>query len=141
MTSAYSTLILAAVIACGASTAYSQQSMEAEVPFAFTVRGEAMPAGGYYIHATRAAGGAKVITINGPDNRHSVTSVALISFDSKGPVERPHMQFMCGAKGCALDQIWNNESGGVQIARPYEKASEKERVATVYLTPTGSKAD
>ena len=108
-------MMLAAVLLTAASTVASAQAMKAEIPFAFHAAGKAMPAGVYRVTAAKAESQFELVSSN---TRDRILLVPHISQDPQKSWKNGKsgvLQFVCGARGCALAQIWNYGSTSAHV--------------------------
>lgn len=109
-----------------ASAAYAQVSypLRADIPFAFNVRGEALPAGTYRVSYSPTPG---LLTITGVDpNAGTALALARSEVDPKGASGEARLVFHCTGKNCSLAEVWQGSTGaGVQLP----KASSERRVS------------
>jgi len=126
-------LFAAAALSLG-TAAYGQNTMRANVPFAFAVRGVAGASSGQYTVRLENNGAGSIAQI-----RDSVTGKGVVSLatplDSKvGAAIRPHLVFLCAEAGCQLSEIWTF-TGGFKI--PVKHVRESEYVASIPLVTAG----
>jgi hypothetical protein len=124
-------MLTAAVLTLGAAAAYGQNTMTANVPFAFQTIGGLQAAGHYEV--APVSGFARTLSL-----RNLETSKAILLGIGTGADRteggRPRLVFNCGSESaCVLTSVWLDDGRIYAYPRPHRKPSELERVAVIYL--------
>ncbi|HKD05841.1 MAG TPA: hypothetical protein VKB79_08060 [Bryobacteraceae bacterium] len=126
----------AAGLALLSASAFAQDNMTADIPFAFHADKVSFPAGSYRVDADRTHGGTPVIVLR--NQRDKTSALALGSpLGTQVGSQRPHLVFRCNEGGCNLRQIWTPDGGYGYPSHPKDRSDD--RIALIPLTT--SKAD
>src|SRR5271154_861897 len=96
-------IMLAASAALLGTTAYGQTQMKAEIPFAFRIANETLPAGSYVIYRQSLGVMTRMILEN-VASHHTVYAVGAF-VDSYDRPSHPSAAFVCVNGGCSLSAI------------------------------------
>ena len=123
-------LLTAAGFALSAAAAYAQNTVKADIPFAFQTMGGQQTAGQYAIAPVNAA--HSVFSLRNLETGH----VSLLGFgtgmDPSG--DRAQLVFRCaGESACFLASVSMGDGRAWNYPAPHRKSSEQERIAVVYL--------
>ena len=124
------TLILTAVALTGAAAANAQDTVAADVPFAFRAARTEFNAGSYHI---AQSGHSRILMLLNQDSGHTkYVTTAAPGDDSKD--SNPKLVFRCGDEsGCALSAVSLANGRAWKLRTPRLKPSEMERIAVIYL--------
>ena len=123
-------MLTAAVLTLGATAAYGEEVMKANVPFAFRTAAGVQPAGEYSVG--KLGYDHSVLTIRNLDTLNA-TIIGMGIPDGTSNDGRARLVFRCGNEaGCALSAVWV-DGHGTKFKTPHLKPSELERVAVIYL--------
>jgi hypothetical protein len=102
-------LFAAAALSLG-TVAYGQNTLSADVPFAFRMAGGPTAAGHYTVYLDSTASG-KIVRINNQQAHRSALSLAnrLDSYSNKAIA--PRLVFRCAKAGCQLSEVWTPDGG------------------------------
>ena len=130
--------IMAAVLVLATGTA-SAQTLNAQIPFAFTAGGKVLPPGGYEVQVKNS--NSLVILSNfeareGAMLLPSDRSDAASEWRAKGD---PVLIFQCGTGRCALIRLWTG-GGNPAISVPHRSPGREEH-ASLTLIPMTRAAD
>jgi hypothetical protein len=118
------------------ASAFAQNNMTANIPFAFHANKLTMPAGSYRVDADTNRGGIPVIVLR--NQADQTKAMALGSpLGSKADKKGPRLVFRCKEGGCDLRQVWTPESGYGYPSHAKDRADD--RLTSIPLT--NSKAD
>ena len=130
--------IMAAVLVLAAGTA-SAQTLNAQIPFAFTAGGKVLPRGAYEVQVKNAN---SLVTLSNfearqgamllPSNRSDAGS----EWRAKGD---PMLVFECGVGRCALIRLWTG-GGNPALSVPHRNLGREEH-ASLTLIPMTRAAD
>lgn len=124
------TLMLAATLTLGMSAASGQDTMNANIPFAFQIPGTELPAGKYIV--TPLSGGSIIQLRNTDTPRNGALVVVRNTGDSREGA--PRLVFNCYNRECSLAKLSFGGGRGWECANPaHVSEAQKERLATVYL--------
>jgi len=116
-------VISASVIALG-TTAFGQNRMTAEVPFAFKTVSGTLPAGTYQFDHVKSNGLASAVIIRSVATQKAVfAGNPLFNVYSKA-ADTPVAVFVCGSGGCALKAL-RTRDGSSEYQVPRSKDHEK----------------
>jgi len=115
------------------AAAYGQDSLTANIPFAFQIRGSEMAAGNYSVSPMTQKSGIPVMRVrNRATGEGKLILVQNSATDVKGA--SPRLIFRCGdLSGCALAKVWTAGGYGWELPMPRLNADERERLAVVFL--------
>jgi len=126
----------AGALLLGAS-AFGQNILTANIPFAFHANGATMPAGSYRIDTLIDHGGMGVIRLRDAEAKKTASAIGTpMDFKAK-PDSAPHLVFHCKDNDCNLRQVWMPYAAYGYPS--HAKDSAGDRVASIPLTTT--KAD
>jgi hypothetical protein len=124
-----SAVLAAAFVGVFVGSASAQETVVANVPFPFVVRGEEFAAGRYEIRPN----GDGVLSIRGKDNKSAIV-VITIPADGRDPLgDRPSLVFTRFENVYRLSQIWEDGTegralqglkGGARIGRAVDPSEE-----------------
>jgi hypothetical protein len=115
MSKKFFTLTLFGLLAGSAAYAQTGQSLQADVPFAFTVRDATLPAGAYRL---TFAPSTHVLRIQGvQEPADNLIALAAPESDPQGAHGAARLVFHCQGKECYLAQVWNGSgsASGVRV--------------------------
>jgi hypothetical protein len=121
-------LFAAAALSLG-TAAYGQNTLKADVPFAFRMPGGVASAGQYTIRLDGVSNG-QVVHINNWETGHSALSVGYSLYRNVNVPIVPRLVFRCGETGCALSEIWT-PTGGYGV--PVRHVRSPEYIASIPL--------
>jgi hypothetical protein len=117
----------ALVVAAGMAQA---QSIKAEVPFSFRAAGTVMPAGEYWVQASRSYGNT-IFQLTNMDTHRSILAMPYVADRQKPGSPEASLTFTCGGAHCALVQV----AAGTGVAYVFQSPSfgrdEDSRVAVI----------
>ena len=120
------------------ASAFGQNVMTANIPFAFHAYGATMPAGTYRVAAATDHGGTAVIQLRDTEANKSALAVGTPMDFKSVPDQAPHLVFHCkDSGGCDLRQVCLPYASYGYPSRVKDRAND--RVASIPLTTT--KAD
>ena len=128
-------LTIATALLAVAAGAASSETLSADIPFAFRVGNQAMPAGTYRVQVTGASN--NVVTVKSLTSQDQAivlpTGLSDASKEWKANSE-PVLSFECGAGRCALSRIWTGASApAYNIAHPKLAAGEQASVTLIHM--------
>jgi hypothetical protein len=126
-------LFAAAALSLG-TAAYGQDTMRANVPFAFAVRGIAGASAGHYTVRFENIGAGPIAQIRDSVTGKGVVSLAIRLDGKAGAAIAPHLVFLCAEAGCQLSEIWTRTEG---FRIPVKHVRESEYVASIPLVTAG----
>jgi hypothetical protein len=125
MSKMFLTLSLFGFLAGSAAHAQSSQPLQADVPFAFTVREAMLPAGSYRVTFAPNSHVLRVQGVNQPAD--AALALANPESDPQGAAGAARLVFHCnGNKECHLAQVWQGGNAGTGIELPQ---SHERRIA------------
>jgi hypothetical protein len=113
------------------TTAFGQNPMKADVPFAFSIPGGAGEAAGNYVINLDTNGGGKVLRLYNVDTHHSAVAITFNAGGDPAKQVQPRLVFRCGDEGCALSEVWTADGG---YAVMHGKTRRHEYLASIPLT-------
>ncbi|HKD05842.1 MAG TPA: hypothetical protein VKB79_08065 [Bryobacteraceae bacterium] len=120
------------------ASAFGQNVMTANIPFAFHANGTTMPAGSYRIGTSNDHGGTAVIQLRDADANKSALAVGAPLNFKDVPDQAPHLVFHCkDSGGCDLRQVCMPYATYSYPSKAKDRADD--RVASIPLT--NNKAD
>jgi hypothetical protein len=126
-------LFAAATLSLG-TVAYAQNTLRANVPFAFQIPGGPTAAGSYQVHLENSGTGKTAQIVN-VSTGHSVLAMTnRVSAKGNARVD-PRLVFRCTDAGCQLSEIWTRD-GGYSI--PVSHVHDPVYVASIPLSPAGN---
>ena len=108
-----SAVLTAAFVGLFVGAASAQETVVANVPFSFVVRGEQFPAGRYEIRRT----GDGVVSIIGKDSRSAIVAIAIPAAGRDPLGERPSLVFTRAENVYRLSEIWEDGADGWELQR------------------------
>lgn len=121
-------LVAAAALFLG-TAAYGQNTLKADVPFAFQMPGVVSSAGHYTVRLAGSTNG-QVARIENRETGRSVLTVGYSLYWKTNTPIAPRLVFKCGETGCALSEIWT-PAGGYGV--PISHHRDREYTASVPL--------
>jgi len=125
------TLMLTAVLTLGMSAASGQDTMNANIPFAFQIPGIELPAGKYTVTPLPGGSIMQLRNIETPGNKGGMVVVRNTGDSREGT---PRLVFNCYNRDCSLAKVSFGAGRGWECSNPPRVTDgQKERSATVYL--------
>jgi hypothetical protein len=124
MSKMFLTLSLFGLLAGSAAYAQSSQPLQADVPFAFTVREAMLPAGSYRVTFAPNSHVLRVQGVNQPAD--AALALATPESDPQRSAGAARLVFHCHGKECSLAQVWQGGNAGVGVELPQ---SHERRIA------------
>jgi len=119
------------------ASAFGQNVVTANIPFAFHANGTTMPAGNYRIDTATDHGGVGVIRLRDAEAKKTAIAIGTPIDFKATPDAAPHLVFHCKDNSCNLRQVWLPYTAYGYPS--HAKDSADDRVASVPLIIT--KAD
>jgi hypothetical protein len=124
-------MVAAGLLTLGATAAYGQETLKANVPFSFRTAAGVQPAGQYEVSTVKFNGTVATIRNLGTQNS---TFAGFGIPEGVSRDQHPRLVFRCGNEsGCALTAVWLDGDHGLKYKVPHLKPSELERISVVYL--------
>jgi hypothetical protein len=127
----------AAVLIMTAGVASAQNTLKAEVPFAFHVGSHVMEPGTIRVQVMNRNSGIHVLVVNNYDARRSYFVLPMAMGDApKSWVAsgEPKLGFDCSSGTCILARAWNGEGHAYEFYRPKTKSGET-MLTEIVMTP------
>ncbi len=127
----------AAVLMITAGVASAQNTLKAEVPFAFHVGSHVMEPGTIRVQVMNRNSGNHVLVVNNYDARRSYFVLPMAVGDApKSWVASgvPKLGFDCSSGTCILVKAWNGEGHAYEFYRPKTKSGET-LLTEIVMTP------
>jgi hypothetical protein len=125
-------LFAAAALSLG-TTAYGQNILKADIPFAFRDAGGAAPAGHYTVRVENN-GSAYLAQIKNRATGRGLVGLTNRLGSKVGAEIAPRLVFRCTEAGCQLSEIWTRDGG---FSVPVKHVRDPEYVASVALVAAG----
>jgi hypothetical protein len=130
-------LTLFGLLAGVAAHAQSSQPLQANVPFAFTVRQATLPAGSYRLTFARNGYVLRVQGVNNPAD--NALTLAAPGSDPQGRAGAARLVFHCYGKGCYLAQVWDGGAAGTGLELPHTQQERRLAFQTRIISMTMAK--
>jgi len=117
-------------------SAFAQNNLTANIPFAFHANKVTMPAGSYRVDSDISRGGTPLILLRNEAD-HSTALALTTPLGSAANSKGSRLVFHCNGGGCDLRQVWTPEAGYGYPSHAKDRSDD--RVASIPLT--NSKAD
>ena len=130
--SAFSIFMAAVAMMAAAVTASAQNTMKAEIPFAFQAGSTKMLPGAYQVIANRLGGSVMVVHIRNVDNGKEIITVPRVELNRASSPSAASLTFACLEGACQLVKV--NNGWNYEYVYPAPKVNGA-RLATIALTP------
>jgi hypothetical protein len=137
MSKMFLTLTLFGLLAGMAAHAQSSQPLQANVPFAFTVREATLPAGSYRLTFSPTAHVLHVQGVNEPAD--NALTLATPGSDPQGRDGAARLVFHCYGKACYLAQVWDGSTAGTGFELPHAQQERRLAFQTRVISMTVAK--
>ena len=125
-------LFAAAALSLG-TVAYGQNTLNADVPFAFRGPGGAVSAGHYTVQLENNGSGY-LAQIRNRATGHGVISITNRLDSKAGAAIAPRLVFKCTETSCQLSEIWTRDGG---FSVPVKHVRDREYEASIPLIAAG----